>query len=328
MKGDVPMKKMILIFILLISVGFSSACQDYQTESYDVYVTVYPMQYVAEEILKGTSKTVGIVPGVSSHQDSVDWSPKEIIAMTQASLLFYVGANYDQYIDFQIESIFSNKDVELVRIQDQTDYIEFIMGVVDDHHSEDETTNDDVLGYDPHFWISPKKVLQVSQLIYDKLSEKYSSMQVILDANYQNLVTKLESLDDDFSTVISGQVTYMMFSTNLYGYLRNDYGLNYLSISPGYHEETEQFTTQEKEDIVNEAVLHEIQYIVYESTATSPLSNAVFTELQNLGYEPIKLEYIVLQALTNDDKDAGKDYISVMYENLELIKLATGYIEG
>ncbi|MBU0997596.1 MAG: zinc ABC transporter substrate-binding protein [Firmicutes bacterium] len=322
------MKKMILIFILLISVGFSSACQDYQTESYDVYVTVYPMQYVAEEILKGTSKTVGIVPGVSSHQDSVDWSPKEIIAMTQASLLFYVGANYDQYIDFQIESIFSNKDVELVRIQDQTDYIEFIMGVVDDHHSEDETTNDDVLGYDPHFWISPKKVLQVSQLIYDKLSEKYSSMQVILDANYQNLVTKLESLDDDFSTVISGQVTYMMFSTNLYGYLRNDYGLNYLSISPGYHEETEQFTTQEKEDIVNEAVLHEIQYIVYESTATSPLSNAVFTELQNLGYEPIKLEYIVLQALTNDDKDAGKDYISVMYENLELIKLATGYIEG
>jgi len=319
---------MILIFILLISVGFSSACQDYQTESYDVYVTVYPMQYVAEEILKGTSKTVGIVAGVSSHPALVDWSPKEIIAMTQASLLFYVGANYDQYIDFQIESIFSNKDVELVRIQDQTDYIEFIMGVVDDHHSEDETTNDDVLGYDPHFWISPKKVLQVSQLIYDKLSEKYSSMQVILDANYQNLVTKLESLDDDFSTVISGQVTYMMFSTNLYGYLRNDYGLNYLSISPGYHEETEQFTTQEKEDIVNEAVLHEIQYIVYESTATSPLSNAVFTELQNLGYEPIKLEYIVLQALTNDDKDAGKDYISVMYENLELIKLATGYIEG
>lgn len=322
------MKKMILIFILLISVGFSSACQDYQTESYDVYVTVYPMQYVAEEILKGTSKTVGIVPGVSSHQDSVDWSPKEIIAMTQASLLFYVGANYDQYIDFQIESIFSNKDVELVRIQDQTDYIEFIMGVVDDHHSEDETTNDDVLGYDPHFWISPKKVLQVSQLIYDKLSEKYSSMQVILDANYQNLVTTLQNLDDDFSTVISGQVTYMMFSTNLYGYLRNDYGLNYLSISPGYHEETEQFTTQEKEAIVNEAVLHEIQYIVYESTATSPLSNAVFTELQNLGYEPIKLEYIVLQSLTNDDKDAGKDFISVMYENLELIKLATGYIEG
>jgi len=322
------LKKLILIFVVAMSIGFSVACEAYQTESYDVYVTVYPMQYVAEEILKGTSKTVGIVPGVSSHQDSVDWSPKEIIAMTQASLLFYVGANYDQYIDFQIESIFANKDVELVKIQDQTDYIEFIMGVVDDHHISDSTTSEDVLGYDPHFWISPKKVLQVSELIYDKLSEKYPSMQLILDANYQNLVTKLEELDDDFTEVISGQNYFMMFSTNLYGYLSNDYGLHYLSISPGYHEETEQFTSQEKEDIVNEAIIHQIQYIVYESTATSPLSNAVFTELETLGYNPIKLEYNVLQSLTNDDKDAGKDYISVMYQNLDLIKLATGYIEG
>jgi ABC-type Zn uptake system ZnuABC Zn-binding protein ZnuA len=55
---------------------------------------------------------------------------------------------------------------------------------------------------------------------------------------------------------------------------------------------------------------------------TSPLSNAVFDELESLGMEPRKLEFNILQALTDDDIESGKDYISVMYDNLNLLKLA------
>lgn len=320
------MKKILTIFLLFFSVFFSLSCINHGSPC-DVYVTVYPLQYVAEKILTGTSLTVGIVPGVTSHQDSVDWSPKEIIAMTESSLLFYVGANYDQYIDLQIESIFTNKDVELVKIQNETDYIEYIMGIVDDHHTANPNEENETLGYDPHFWISPKRMLAVAELIYDKLSAKYPSVQLILDSNYETLVETLENLDDEFSSVIDGQNLFVLFSTNLYGYLREDYGLYYLSISPGYHEETEQFTTQEKEEIVNEAFLHQIRYVIYEKYTSSPLSNAVFTELTRLGYEPIKVEYDILTSLTNDEKALGKDYITVMNENLELLKLAIGYIE-
>jgi hypothetical protein len=53
--------------------------------------------------------------------------------MTEAKYLFYVGANYDYYIDYQIDSIFANKDVELVKVELETDYIEFIPGILHEH---------------------------------------------------------------------------------------------------------------------------------------------------------------------------------------------------
>ncbi len=322
------------MLVVLLSAGISISCTD-TTISHDIYVTVYPVQYVTESILVGTPLTVGIVPGVTSHSSSVDWSPKEIIAMTKASYLFYVGANYDQYIDLQINSIFANKAVELVKIEEQTHYIEFILGVVHEHTDEStpvtttEENHSSPLGYDPHFWISPLKIQQISALIYDKLAFRYPEYHTLMLANYQALVGNLQALSDDFQEVIEIATKPMLTSTNIYGYLKSDYGLEYISISPGYHEETEQFTTQEKEEIVAEAALHDIHHVIYEKNITSPLSNAVFTALNEYyGIAPTKLEYNVLQALSDIDKSAGKDYISEMYVNLEVIKQATDYYLG
>lgn len=323
------MKKLILAILVSFSILMLLGCQEEEI-NHDIFVTVYPLEYMMNEITEGTSLTIGIVPGVSSHQDSIDWSPKEIIAMTEASLLIYVGANYDQYIDFQIESIFQNKDVELVKIENETDYITFIPGIIDDHdHHEDDTATEEenTLGTDPHFWISPKRLLDVAPLLFDKLVEKYPEFETTFTTNYNNLVASLTDLDNAFTEVISNQVTKAMFSTNLYGYLREDYGLEYLSISPGYHEETEVFTTQERDEIVADAINESISIIIYEKYSTSPLSNAIFDELELRGYAPIKREYDILQTLTDEDKSKNRDYISVMYENLELLKAALGYVE-
>ncbi|XMB71628.1 zinc ABC transporter substrate-binding protein [Mycoplasmatota bacterium WC30] len=319
------MKKILaLILITIASLSMTSCITD--PGSYDVYVTVYPMKFVVEEIFEGTGYTVGIVPGVTSHETSVDWSPKEIIAMTEAKYLFYVGANYDQYIEAQINSIFVSKDVELIKIEDETSYIEFINGVVHSHDEEDiETLDASLLGVDPHFWISPLKVQQAAALIYDKLADKFDDPEDLMETNYTKLVTELQNLSDAFTEVILNATQPAMMSTNIYGYLREDYGFEYFSISPGYHEETEQFTSQEKEEIVAHALENNIKYIIYELYTTSPLSNSVFTELDDLGLEPVKLEYNILQSLSDDEIITGNDYISCMYENLELLKLALGY---
>lgn len=320
------MKKILFLLLLLLTAVSTISCS-LEQQRYDVYVTVYPMQYVTERIFENTEYTVGIVPGVTTHENSVDWSPKEIIAMTEATFLFYVGANYDQYIDFQISSIFTDKMVELVKVEDQTDYIEFLPGVVHNHDAiaEDEEIDDYSLGLDPHFWVSPLRVKMVANLIYDNLMLKYDDPENIMEDNYNNLIADLQDLSDEFLEVISNATKLMMTSTNIYGYLRNDYGLDYISISPGYHEETEQFTSQEKEEIVNHAIDDNIQYILYEMYTSSPLSNAVFNELETLGLSPIKLEFNILQSLSDESVAEGQNYITVMYDNLDLLKLALGY---
>jgi zinc transport system substrate-binding protein len=320
------MKKILTAMLALLLTFSLSSCFS-SVKSYDVFVTVYPLKFVAEEILQGTGYTVGIVPGVSSHQGSVDWSPKEIISMTEATCLFYVGANYDQYIDGQIDSIFKDKSVKLVKIEDQTNYIQFMPGLVHSYNSDnEEVIVDDKLGMDPHFWISPKKMEQVSALIHDKLVEFFPDVENSIQTNYESLITELQHLSDSYQEVISKQQKPIMTSTNIYGYLYDDYGLHFFSISPGYHEEAEQFTSQQKEDIVKQALNNDIKYIIYERNTGSPLSNAIFTELENLGKNPVKLEFDILQALPDEEISQGKNYITEMYNNLELLKLATDYV--
>ncbi len=322
------MRKLLLAIIALILSFTALGCAD-TTIEHEVFVTVYPMEYVVERLFQDTPYTVGIVPGVTSHSSSIDWSPKEIIAMTKADFLFYVGANYDQYIDLQINSIFRNKDVELVKLEDQPDYITFILGQVHDHSHEEEEEEDEphsMLGYDPHFWISPLRVSDAARLVYDKLVAKYAEHSETITANYELLIADLDDLGSAFQAVIAAQTKPIMTSTNIYGYLHEDYGLHYCSISPGYHEETEQFTTAEKEAIVAEAVANDIRHIIYERNVTSPLSNAVFSSLVALELDPVKLEYDILQTLTKADRDKGEDYLSIMYKNLELIEQATGFI--
>ena len=324
------MKKIIVLLItLIISITLLSCTQE---ESHDVYVTVYPMKYVTEEIFRGTEYTVDIVPGVTSHETSVDWAPQEIISMREATYLFYVGANYDLYIDQNIESIFTDNKVELIKIEDETSYMEFIPGIIHSHECDyDETEvhseeyDDHTLGLDPHFWISPIKIQQIAALIYDKILIKFDDPNQIMETNYHNLLSELQELSEAYELVINNATKVALTSTNIYGYLRSDYGFDSISISPGYHEEPTQFTSQEKEDIVNDAIDHNIQYIIYEMYTSSPLSNAVFDELVKLDLDPIKVEFNILQSLSDNDVSQGKNYITVMYENLELLKLALGY---
>jgi zinc transport system substrate-binding protein len=327
-----PLKRMLLFFFgLLTLLGFSACIQE--PDDYDVFVTVYPMQYLVESI-GADMVSVSIVPGVSSHSEAVDWSPKDIIAMTEADLLFYVGANFDAYIDKQIGSIFADQDVELVKIETAIDpdgfhYVEFVEGLVHEHdHDEDIAFNETgQLGLDPHFWLSPLRMIQAARLVKDKLIDHFPEVATQLIANYETLLVRLRALSDAFETEIAQQTTPLLTATNIYTYLKADYHFEALSISPGYHEETEQFTTQEKEAIVTEATLHGIRHILFEKNTSSPLSEAVFQTLLSLGSDPVRLEYHILHLLFQDDLLAGSDYESIMRQNLELIKIAAGIPE-
>jgi len=321
------MKKLILVFFVLVNFFVINAC-DARDEKYNIYTTVYPLKYVAQEILKDTEYTVGIVPGVVSHDSSTDWSLKEIMAMTEAKYIFYVGAKYDQYIDNEIDGVFKDSDVELVKLESETEYIEFIPGAIHDHDHEEEgtvhTEEETALGVDPHFWISPLKVLEASKLIYDKLLVAYPDDEAKITSNYTDLKARLSSLSNDFQDAISSFQKPLMTSTNLYGYLSHDYGLEYLPISPGYHEENDQISLNTAE-IVEEAVFHDIRYIVYEKYITSPFSDAVFAELKLKDMNPVKGEFHILQALTDNEIKEGKNYITIMYENLEVLRAAGEY---
>lgn len=321
------MRKILLTFIILVLGSSLFACTQ-KNYDYDVYSTVYPVQYVVERIFEGTELTVSLVPGVSSHNEAVDWSPKEIIGMSNANYLFYVGANFDTYIDNQIGQIFTNKNVELVKIENNL--VEFIPGIIHDHDESDvnheESTPSGALGFDPHFWISPKRIMTLTENIYPLLLEKYPVHELTFSDNYEGLMADLTAIDQAFTNAISRATSTVMTSTNLYSYLHEDYGLEFIPISPGYHEEADQFTSAQKQEIVDEAILHNITDIIFERDSSSPLSNAVLSALNDLGYNVVKLEYIVMDALRHEDIQNEEDYLTLMNLNLTVILKATNQL--
>lgn len=321
------MKKLSALLLLFLSLLTSQACTT-QYETYDVYSTVYPMQFLAEQIGKNVV-TSGLVPGVTNHHDSVDWSAQDIKAMIHADFLFYVGVGFDPYIDQKFVELFQNKPVQLIKIEtakdeDNLPYVELIEGVVHehDHDHEDEVHGHNALGIDPHFWMSPKRMIQAARLVYETFIQKYPEDQATLQNNYQVLISQLTSLSAQLQAAVDRQTKVVLTATNIYGYLRVDYGFDSLSISPGYHEETEQFTVQEKDEIVQEAIFHQIKYILYEKNTSSPLSNAIFQALQTQGHQPVKLEYHILHNLFQDDYQNNRHYLSIMTQNILLLETA------
>lgn len=321
------MKKLSALLLLFLSLLTSQACTT-QYETYDVYSTVYPMQFLAEQIGKNVV-TSGLVPGVTNHHDSVDWSAQDIKAMIHADFLFYVGVGFDPYIDQKFVELFQNKPVQLIKIEtakdeDNLPYVELIEGVVHehDHDHEDEVHGHSALGIDPHFWMSPKRMIQAARLVYETFIQKYPGYQATLQNNYQVLISQLTSLSAQLQAAVDRQTKVVLTATNIYGYLRVDYGFDSLSISPGYHEETEQFTVQEKDEIVQEAIFHQIKFILYEKNTSSPLSNAIFQALQTLGHQPVKLEYHILHNLFQDDYQNNRHYLSIMTQNILLLETA------
>ncbi|HKL47921.1 MAG TPA: zinc ABC transporter substrate-binding protein [Candidatus Izemoplasmatales bacterium] len=317
--------KKIIIALLMITVTFSTtSCGTLEVEEHDVYVTVYPLKYISESLLEDTDYTVDIVPGVTSHEHSAEWAPKQIIAMKNADFLFYIGANYDQYIDKKL-NVFEDANVNLIRLENQTEYINYIPGVVD-HHDHDENNgiitshseDDETIGIDPHFWISPKRMLDVLDLFYDTFIHAYNNDERTITANYQGIKADLEALHIDYQEAISQMTKPVLTSTNLYGYLREDYGFDFTSISPGFHEEPDNMMPQNTEKILMEINLHNVTEIVYEKKKTSPASDYIYEEMIKLGIVPEKLYYDVLQALPDAEVNQGKNYVSEMQINLSI----------
>lgn len=318
------MKKIATLFMMVIALLTVASCA---YTKHDIYVTVYPVKYLSEELLDKTPITVGMVPGVSSHEHSAEWSPKQIISMQEADFLIYVGANYDQYITKKL-SVFDKKDVQLIKIEDQHSYINFIEGEVHDHnhdheeHDHTETKSETALGFDPHFWISPKRMLDVLELLYDTYRVAYPNYAEQIDDNYLVVKNHLEELHIEYLEVISQMNKPVLTSTNLYGYLREDYGLSYLSIWSGYHEEPDNIHLADTNFILEEISYHQINTIIFEKNRSSPASNHIFEEMKKTTTNPIKLEYNILQLLSERDRNNQKNYLTVMRDNLLIFQQA------
>ncbi|MCF7926528.1 MAG: zinc ABC transporter substrate-binding protein [Candidatus Izimaplasma sp.] len=326
------MKKILSVLLIFITLVTLSACNNTSNnEKPVVYTTVYPIKYLVEEIA-GDLVEVRRVPGSNVHSESIDWGAQDIIAMNNAIYLFYVGEGLDNYISDNKESTFSDGNVELVKM---SSYVELNEICVSDYHDEEEVTHDEEtttesgelvcdsnnIMTDPHFWLDPVRMKEAANIVRDKLISYFPEKRTIFENNYVSLRIMLEKLHDDYEIMAQGAIKPIITTVKLFSYWHARYDIEIISLTSSLH--SSDTNPGEIIAFLDIATRKNIHYILFEKYSNSPIGEKLFSELYAIDQTASRKDLHGLGNITKEEQSQAADYISLMYDNLEVLKLAT-----
>ena len=320
------MKKIISLFTsaLFLSVLFGSCNARKSSGKLQVVTTIYPVYDWVENILGEKSSDVEVTLLLDNGVDLHNYQPSadDIVKIINSDVFIYVGGESDEWVDDVLENAV-NKNMIVVNlleeIGDAAKEEEFVEGMQKEeeheHHEEEETE------YDEHVWLSLKNARVLTKSIASALKTVDSKNADLYEANSLVYIEKLSVLDKEYSAAAAGAKTKtLLFADRFpFRYMTEDYGLKYYAAFIGCSAETEaSFDTviflSKKLDELNLPVILTIE------GKSHRIAETVVAGSKNKNQKILSLNS--LQASSKKDFTNGKDYLSVMYANLDVLKEA------
>ncbi|MCF7753260.1 zinc ABC transporter substrate-binding protein [Paenibacillus xylanexedens] len=326
--------KLLWTGLLILTLLVLSACGQDSSNSakivegkVNVVTTFYPVYAFTTAIGGEDANVINLLPtGVEPH----DWTPKsqDIVNTSKAQLFFYNGAGLEGWVPNFLKSLNSDTQVKSVAVSEG---VKLLTAEGDDGHGHgeehedehadehtDEATSEDVADHhiDPHTWVSPKSAMIMAANIKNSLVEADPDHKAGYEQRYEELRTKLETLDqrftDELATVPNNEI---VVSHQAFGYLARDYGLTQHAIM-GLSPDAE----PTGQDIVKLAQLVKdegIKYIFFEELVSDKLAKTLASEA---GVETMVLNPV--EGLTKEQATNGDDYFTLMEKNLQNLLIA------
>lgn len=301
------MKRNTIIILTIIVLTLTSACSrkssTYTDESKKITVctSFYAMYDFSKKIGGDKINLISLVPsGIEPH----DWepSPKDIANLEKADVLIYNGAGMEGWIDKVINSL-SNKKLLTIETSAKINLLQ----------NED---NDEDLKYDPHVWLNPLNVKIQMEEIKNAFIKADPVNKDYYEKNFLENSKKLDNLDKEYkNAVLSFKSKDIVVSHKAFGYLCRAYGLNQVAIE-GLSGDVEP-TPSKMAEIVKFAKNNNVKYIFFEELLTPKVAQVIANEA---GAKTAVLN--PFEGLKEEDIKNGKDYFSVMRENLDALKQA------
>ncbi|NLH63829.1 MAG: zinc ABC transporter solute-binding protein [Erysipelotrichaceae bacterium] len=177
--------------------------------------------------------------------------------------------------------------------------------------------NIDMMSKDLCFWNDPISMLSMAKNIRDWLQKTYPANADVYQNNYLKLQTELIDLDSkyqEYGAALSQKKQMISFVTVTasYGSWQKTYGFHvYPLVLSKYG-----VLPNEQQLAAIEARIKKdgVKYIVYESNLNEEMSALFYRVANDLGLSRVDLSN--LSALSISQTESGKDYLSIMYENL------------
>lgn len=296
-----------------------------------ISTTVYPLQYFAERIGGDYVEASSIYPA-GANEHTFEPTQKDMIALADADYFFYIGLGLEGFVE-KAKMTLANEEVTLVPVAESVteEQLHISTGHThteavesheshdhehDSHEAHDEHEGHSHTEHDAHIWLSPVISKDLALTIKNELAKALPAQDAYFTENYNALVTELDALHNDFTTMTDATDTKTFFVSHAaFGYIAGHYGLTQVPVA-GLNSQSEP-SQKELTAIVDLAKKENIQYIFFEQNVSSNLASVI---QQEVGAETLILHN--LSVLTPDDVKNNEDYFTLMRKNIDVLQQA------
>ncbi len=327
------MKKKILAVMTAILMMFSlSACTKNNAEAQEstsniskdtikVVTTIFPeydwvKQVIGKEI-DHYDLTMLLDNGVDLH--SYQPTAQDIAKVSDCDLFIYVGGESDSWVDGALKDA-ANKNMKVINLLDVLSGSVKEEEVKEGMEAEKEEDEEEV-EYDEHVWLSVRNAEVLVNAIEKNLSEIDPDNTDVYKQNSENYISDLQELDKDYQDVVDQSTckTVLFGDRFPFRYMVDDYGLDYYAAFVGCSAESEaSFETikflAEKVDALN------LKTVLTIENSDQKIAKTIVENTKTKDQKILALDS--MQSTTSQDVENGTTYLSVMKNNLEVLKEA------
>lgn len=311
---------LVMSFLLPVTGCGNGGALTQDPERLTVVTTIFPEYDWVKTLLgenpAGMELTMLLDNGVDLH--SFQPTAEDIMRISNCDLFIYVGGESDAWVEDALKEVV-NQDMIVLNLLDilgdQVKEEETVEGMEGEEEEEDETE------YDEHVWLSLRNAEVLCEEIAEALKELDPANATVYEKNLEGYRESLADLDQRYAEAVGdAPIDTLVFGDRFpFRYLTDDYELNYYAAFSGCSAETEAsfetvlFLAEKVEELSLSAVMtidgtdHRIAETIVGSTDTKDQKILTLDSMQST---------------TSKDVEEGKTYLTVMEENLLVLKEA------
>ena len=325
------------IVLTLLSVSCKKAAS---SEKKSIVCTTFPEYDWVINILgeKTSNFDVTLLQNNGTDLHSYQPSVKDIAKISKADLFVYVGGESDEWVEKVLSQSVNKNQVAVNILEVLGDKVceeEIVEGMQaekekehehhhhngeeaeEHHHHEDKEEPE----YDEHVWLSLNNAIDISKILCEEICKIDGANSVAYKKNLASYTKQLAALDEEYkSAVKSAKKNTVLFGDRFpFRYLTDDYGLKYFAAFVGCSAESEAsfetitFLAKKLDELGLNAVLTI-------EKSDKKIARTIVLTTKNKNQQVLEMDS--LQSITTKEINDGRNYLSAMKKNLEVLKKA------
>lgn len=276
------MKKVI---VLLMSLFLLTGCLEEEKLDKIAYTTYYPLEFATNYMYKDFATVKSIYPnGIDTSKYTLTDKQKSIYASSD----MFVYAGVTDEVKLAAEFLNTNQNISII---DGTKGLSYSSEVCE-------------------LWLDPSNYLMIARNIKSTLIDYANNVydEEKIDKLYDELKIKISEIDVDLTMMGKNASNKNILVTNDSFNFLSKYNINVISIKEG---DTKSINDAKK--LINSGEI-KYAYVLRGNT----LSEEIETFIKNYNLEKIEIDS--MYTITDEDKNNGNNYLSIMTENINKFK--------